>query len=63
MGDNKRKDYDPTLLRAVGNIIAGDSGQRWRDSGLRAAAVNEAIEAVLMARNKLRKLQKAEEES
>lgn len=26
MSDKEKKDYDPTLLRAVGNILAGQEG-------------------------------------
>lgn len=63
MSDKRDKGYDPTLLRAVGNLLAGDSGNRWMFSGLREQAVDEAIETVLMARKKLRKLQKMEEEN
>jgi hypothetical protein len=60
MSDKKDKGYDASMLRFVGNLLAG-SMENWRYPFDREAAVQAAVETAILTRNQLRKLQEKEE--
>lgn len=67
MSDKKDRGYDPCLLRAVGNILAGND--KFQDDCIQggytssASFEDRAIAVAVSVRSKLRKLQKKEEEN
>lgn len=58
--DKKDKGYDASMLRFVGNLLAGDASS-WQNQALRPPFVDAAIETAKLARKGLRKLQESEE--
>lgn len=61
MSDKKDKGYDASMLRFVGNLLAGDASS-WQNQALRKAYVEAAVETAKEARKQLRKLQESEGE-
>jgi hypothetical protein len=57
MSDKTKKDYDPTVMRAAGNILAGSDILNWPSESEEAAWKRErAIKNALAIRDRLRKV-------